>query len=183
MKLVKLLFITVSRFVGRLFFDSRLLRGRWFDGSTVGWRWMWRSILFQKVLGFNRSIPWPVSHRNHITNARNLRFSVDDMNNFQLFGCYFQNFGETITIGEGTYIGPNVGLITANHDPRDPRQHLEPAPVSIGRKCWIGMNTVVLPGVVLGDATTVGAGSVVTKSFPHGSCVIAGNPARLLKEL
>ena len=45
------------------------------------------------------------------------------------------------------------------------------------------MNAVILPGVTLGDFTVVGAGSVVTKSFPEGYCVIAGNPAKQIKTL
>lgn len=40
------------------------------------------------------------------------------------------------------------------------------------------MNSILLPGVCLGNNTIVGAGSVVTKSFPEGNCVIVGNPAR-----
>lgn len=53
--------------------------------------------------------------------------------------------------------------------------------VVIGDKTWIGMNCLILPGVVLGPNTVVGGGSVVTKSFPLGHCVIAGNPAKLIK--
>ena len=45
------------------------------------------------------------------------------------------------------------------------------------------MNCVLLPGVILGDNTIVGAGSIVTKSFPMGSCVLAGNPARIIRVL
>lgn len=45
------------------------------------------------------------------------------------------------------------------------------------------MNSTVLPGVVLGDHTVVGAGSVVTKSFPEGWQVIAGNPAKVIHKL
>ena len=45
------------------------------------------------------------------------------------------------------------------------------------------MNSVILPGVVLGEKTIVGAGSVVTKSFLEGYCVIAGNPAKKIKDL
>jgi carbonic anhydrase/acetyltransferase-like protein (isoleucine patch superfamily) len=45
------------------------------------------------------------------------------------------------------------------------------------------MNSIILPGVVLGIRTIVGAGSVVTKSFPDGYCVIAGNPAKIIKTL
>ena len=45
------------------------------------------------------------------------------------------------------------------------------------------MNSMILPGVELGPRTVVGAGSVVTKSFPEGDCVIAGNPAKIIKKL
>jgi acetyltransferase-like isoleucine patch superfamily enzyme len=40
-----------------------------------------------------------------------------------------------------------------------------------------------LPGVIIGDKTIVGAGAVVTKSFIEGNCVVAGNPAKLVKKL
>ena len=42
---------------------------------------------------------------------------------------------------------------------------------------------MILPGVHLGPRTVVGAGSVVTKSFPDGFCVVAGNPAKLVRKL
>ncbi|EOJ3081127.1 DapH/DapD/GlmU-related protein, partial [Acinetobacter baumannii] len=53
----------------------------------------------------------------------------------------------------------------------------------IGDKCWIGMNSVILPGVVLGNGTIVAAGAVVTKSFKQGNIVIAGVPAKIIKEI
>jgi len=76
-----------------------------------------------------------------------------------------------------------VGLITQNHNPLDLDEHLPGEDIVIGDRCWIGMNCVILPGVTLGPGTVVGAGAVVTKSFPEGQCVIAGNPARLLRRL
>jgi len=76
-----------------------------------------------------------------------------------------------------------VGIITANHDPADLCRHLPGKPVELGECCWIGMNSVILPGVTLGPHTIVGAGSVVTHSFADGYCVIAGNPARLVRTL
>jgi len=48
---------------------------------------------------------------------------------------------------------------------------------------WAGMNSVILPGVKLGTRTIVAAGSVVTKSFPEGYCVIAGSPAKIIRHL
>lgn len=51
----------------------------------------------------------------------------------------------------------------------------------IGKNCFIGGRSLILPGVEIGDGSVVGAGSVVTKSVPPG-CVVAGNPARILRE-
>nr|WP_157059076.1 sugar O-acetyltransferase [Loigolactobacillus rennini] len=90
-----------------------------------------------------------------------------------------------ITIGDHCYFGPDVGLYTPVH-PLDAEQRNADvemgAPITIGNSCWFGGRVTVLPGVTLGDEVVVGAGSVVTKSFPD-KVVIAGNPARVIKEL
>ena len=145
-----------------------------------GWKWAWRSLFCQKIAGFNRGIPWPVSPFSIVLKPFNIEFHVNDLNNFQHIGCYFQNSLGSISIGRGTFIAPNVGIITANHKAESLDEHMLPHDVVIGERCWIGMNCVILPGVVLGPQTIVGAGSVVTKSFPEGRCVIAGNPAILM---
>ena len=176
-------FSPVLRFSMGFFFDSRYLQGRFFDNRWLGWRWAWRSIWTQKLLGFNRRIPWPVSPMNIISNSQNIHFHPDDLNNFQAFGCYFQCNSAQIYIGRGTYIAPNVGIITSNHDPANVDLHLPGKDVVIGEKCWIGMNAVILPGVILGSHVVVGAGAVVTKSFPEGNCVVAGNPASVIRKL
>ena len=166
-----------------LFYDKKFLRGRWFEESSLGWTWCWRNLWMQKVKGINRDIPFPVSFRNEVSSAENLIFDPDDMNDFNAFGCYFQNFAAKIVIGKGSYIAPNVGLVTANHVLTDLEQHQPGKDIVLGKNCWIGMNSTVLPGVVLGDHTVVGAGSVVTKSFPEGWQVIAGNPAKVIRKL
>lgn len=51
----------------------------------------------------------------------------------------------------------------------------------IGKNCVIGINSIIMPGVRIGDEVVVGAGSVVTKDIPSNTAV-AGNPARVLKE-
>ncbi|MCI8547854.1 MAG: acyltransferase [Bacilli bacterium] len=183
-KIFKQIYIEISKLILPLFFDKKYLKGKYFTKkNTLGYRWAWRAVITQKILGYNRNIPWPVSFRTEISNKNNIEFEIDDLNNFQHFGCYYQNFNGKIKIGKGTYIAPNVGIITANHDLKDLSKHQEGRDVILGEKCWIGMNSMILPGVNLGDRTVVGAGSVVTKSFEDGNCVIAGNPARLLRKI
>lgn len=163
-------------------FDKRYLRGRYFDDTDEGWRWAWRGFIWQRIHGFNRYVRWPASPQIRILNPENITFHPEDINNFQGHGSYYQAFAK-ITIGKGTYIGPNVGIITMNHDVSSPTVYQEAKEVSLGANCWIGMNSVILPGVILGDHTVVGAGAIVTKSFPQGHVVVAGNPAKTIREL
>lgn len=90
-----------------------------------------------------------------------------------------------VTIGDNCFMGPQVGIYTACH-PIDSIQRnsgVEFAKaVTIGDSCWIGGHATINPGVVLGDNVVVGAGAVVTKSFA-ANVVIAGNPARVIKEI
>ena len=98
-------------------------------------------------------------------------------------GCYLQA-GNGITIGNGTIWAANVVIVSANHDPcKDDKSWIVDGPVIIGEDCWIGANVSILPGVHLCDRTVVGAGSVVTKSFDQTNIVIAGNPAKIVKNL
>lgn len=171
-----------------LFYDKKYKKSRYFTSNKyhgvtmIGWKWATIDGLNRIFLRSNVGVPWPVSSRVHVSNSQNIKFDPDDLNNFQTLGTYFQGIGE-IVIGKGTWIAPNVGLITANHDINDLNKHQPPKKIIIGKACWIGMNSVVLPGVVLGDHTIVGAGSVVTKSFPNGNCIIAGNPAEIIRFL
>ena len=89
-----------------------------------------------------------------------------------------------VTIGNDCKFGPKVGLYTPVHplDPAVRRTEAErTAPIKIGNDCWIGGSAMILPGVTLGNNVVVGAGAVVTHSFPD-NVVVVGNPARVLKE-
>lgn len=174
--------LPVLRAVGSIFFSKRYLKGHYFDMSLIGWKWVVRSILWQKILGVNRHVPWPVSPFILVSSPPNIEFDNDDLCNFQTVGNYFQTYRGTIHIGKGTRIGPNVGIITVNHDTVDLSRYLEDKDVFLGERCWIGMNSIILPGVRLGDGTIVGAGSVVTHSFPGGQVMIAGNPAKIINK-
>lgn len=58
-----------------------------------------------------------------------------------------------------------------------------PAEMIVLKKgCWIGANTILLPGVTVGENSVVGAGSIVTKSIPDG-VVAAGNPAKVIRNI
>ena len=165
-------------------FDTKYLRGRYFTKSKWGYKWLLRSIITQKILGINRNCPWPVSPFVHVTFPESIEFDPDDINTFQTFGSYFMARPDgRIKIGKGTWIAPNVGIITQNHDLKDLKKAALAEDVIIGEECWIGMNSVILPGVILGDHTIVGALSLVNKSFIEGNCLIAGNPAKKIRDL
>lgn len=90
-----------------------------------------------------------------------------------------------VTIGNHVMMGPNVQLYTAHHplNPRERNALKEIAyPIIIGDNVWIGGGAIICPGVTIGDNAVVGAGSVVTKDVPQ-NVVVAGNPARMIKEI
>ncbi len=180
--IIRYLWCQVLLLMGR--YDRKYCKGdRYWKGIYAeGWSWLFHDWWSCLVTGSNSSVPWPISSSNTVIGWKNIEFDPEDLHNFQGKGCYFQAVAK-ITIGKGTYIANNVGIITANHDVHDLRTHTEGIPVTIKNNCWIGMNCVILPGVQLGDNTIVGAGSIVTHSFPIGNCIIVGNPAKIIKEI
>lgn len=95
-------------------------------------------------------------------------------------GCLMMSAGG-ITIDDGAMIAANVQLISNNHDLYE-RQIITCRPVYIGKKAWIGAGATILPGVTIGENAVVGAASVVTKDVPANT-IVAGNPAKIIKEI
>lgn len=105
-------------------------------------------------------------------------------------GCMF--FGESntpdasITIEDDVMLGSGVHIYINNHNfdrtdiPIIDQGHYPFKPVILRKGCWVGANCIILPGVEIGENAVIGAGSIVTKSFPK-SVVVAGNPAKILK--
>lgn len=90
------------------------------------------------------------------------------------------SIGNNVTITSGvlflTHDG-STGLVRSSGGIR--YQHY--APVTVMDNVFIGVNAILLPGVVVGSNAIVAAGAVVTKAVPAGS-IVAGNPARIIGE-
>lgn len=88
-------------------------------------------------------------------------------------------------IGNNVLMGPEVILYAQNHNFRDKNTLIcnqgyeEEKGVIIEDDIWIGRRVIILPGVTVKKGTVIGAGSIVTKTFPEYS-VIGGNPAKVI---
>lgn len=87
---------------------------------------------------------------------------------------------EGIELRNGVFVGPNA-TFTNDMYPRSRQYPPAFARTVIGEGASIGANATLLPGITVGDRAMIGAGAVVTKSVPAG-CVVAGNPARIIKQ-
>ena len=112
--------------------------------------------------------------------------------------------GSMIAIAEGLEIGSNVliawGCCIVDHNShaldwrlraddtkgwiqgKKDWTHVKIKSVKICDNAWIGFNSIILKGVTIGQGAVVAAGSVVTKNVPPYT-VVAGNPARIIREL
>lgn len=118
-------------------------------------------------------------------------FFCDYGKNIEVGKNFFANYNCTlldvakIKIGDNCQLAPNVAIYTAGH-PVHPvtRSTLYEygKEVTIGDNVWLGGNTVVCPGVHIGNNVVIGAGSVVTKDIPDWS-IAAGNPCRVIRKI
>ncbi len=96
---------------------------------------------------------------------------------------------KSVQIGDNVLIGSGCLITDTDAHPIDWRerrdgsdQHKKVAPVTIGDDVFIGARSIILKGVTIGERTVIGAGSVVSKDVPP-DCIVAGNPARIVKKL
>ncbi|MCS5422121.1 MULTISPECIES: acyltransferase [Psychrilyobacter] len=113
------------------------------------------------------------------------RKGVNIKGNVKLYGR--QNWGTEpwmITLGNNVYITNNVSFLTHDGGTLILRQYVPDlelsSPIAVGDDVYIGINSVILPGVSIGNNVIVAAGSVVTRDIPDNS-VYGGVPAKFIK--
>lgn len=87
-----------------------------------------------------------------------------------------------INIEECCLIASNTSIICHEHvyrDKDDPELPLRDD-IYIGKRCFIGVGSIILPGAVIGDDCIIGAGSIVRGEIPSGSIAV-GSPARVVR--
>lgn len=118
-------------------------------------------------------------------------FTCDHGDHIHVGENFFANYDCTIMdacdvrIGKNCLLGPKVSIFSVGHpvDAELRQQGLAVAkPVTIGDNVWIGGNSVICPGVKIGNNVVVAAGAVVTKNVPD-NVVVGGNPAKIIKKI
>jgi serine acetyltransferase len=139
-------------------------------------RYAWR----QRMLGYNRQVPWPVHFTSVVKCPEKIQCGKRAPGSAP--GCYIDG-RNGIILEENVWIGPKVSIISQNHNTLDYRNYIAENPIIIRKNSWLGTGCILLPGIELGEHTIVGAGAVVTKSFPEGNQLLGGNPAVVIKRL
>lgn len=135
---------------------------------------------YQKILRINGSVPWPVHFTSKVKAAKNI-IRGSKAPGFSPW-CYIDG-RNGITIEENVWIGPRVSIISMDHDLNNYSSYKKEQPIVIRKNSLLTTGCIILPGVELGEHTVVAAGAIVTKSFPEGNQVLAGNPARVIKKI
>ncbi|MFL9831931.1 acyltransferase [Flavobacterium sp. ST-87] len=172
---------------------------------------IWISEQFKKI-GDNAGINKPIylTGGKYITIGNNfhcdhrLRMDAIDSYNNQVFipsivigdnvtiqkDCHIGAI-DKIVIGDNVLMGSKIFISDHSHGdislssillPPVDRPLVSKGPIYIEKNVWLGEGVVILSGVTIGENSIIGANSVVTKSVPK-NCVVAGNPAQIIKEL
>lgn len=85
-----------------------------------------------------------------------------------------------VTIGDNCNISFGVTFISLQHNAQSPSFACTGNPIIIENNVWLGANSIIMPGVTIGNGSVIGAGAVVTKSIPPFSIAV-GVPAKVIK--
>lgn len=140
-------------------------------GYLYNYQILIRYAILQKVFRINGSVPWPVDFRSKVISHELIEKGImcdpgDSMGNYI-------NAGGGIKFGDNIETGPNVVIVSMNHDIYDQRKYTDKKGIVIGNNVWIGANVTILAGSVIGDNVVIGAGCVVDKEIPSNSIVLS----------
>ena len=102
------------------------------------------------------------------------RMNIDPTAHFSLRVEFDRTHPSGVHIGPESYVA--FGAVILTHDMTRGLY----ADTRIGKRCFVGAHSILMPGVTVGDGSIVGAGSVVTRDVPAGT-IVAGNPARVVR--
>ncbi len=161
---------TIFRWLVKLFYPA-YQRPR--HGYMKHYRVLLDFFFMQKIMGFNRMVPWPVDFRSKVRGWKMIQKGImcDPADSP---GVYINAFGG-LRLGDNVAIAPNTTIVTTNHYKYDHRKKSSVNGVEIGSNVWIGANCVILPGSKIGDEVTIGAGCVISGEIPSKSTVVRGD--------
>lgn len=125
--------------------------------------------------GFDIQAPFYCDYGTNIYAGKNL---------FINFNCVILDCAK-VSLGDNVFLAPNVQIYTAHHPVIASERIKGPelaSPITIKNNVWLGGGAIVCPGVTIGENTTIGAGSLVTRSIPP-NMLAAGNPCRVLRSI
>jgi acetyltransferase-like isoleucine patch superfamily enzyme len=169
----KSIFRKINKFILNLLYKD-------LNNDSLSTKAIYQMAFFQKILRINSNVPWPVHWSSRVDVPEKIKIGTECPG--YMPGCYFDG-RNGIVLHENVTIGPNVNFISQNHDILDFDKYISASPIIIGKNSWIGAGVTILPGVELGEHTIVGANAVVTKSFTGSNQIIAGNPAKRIKQI
>jgi acetyltransferase-like isoleucine patch superfamily enzyme len=166
----------VKTFIAQLLWPEYIRNGGVIHSIPI----LFNCFVLQKLLRINSHVPWPVHYTTKVMSPE--KIENGDRTPGLSIACHLDG-RNGIKFGKNVWVGPRVSVISMNHDVQDYHKFINGKSVIIGDNCWLAANVVILPEVALGEHTVVAAGSVVTKSFTQGNVVLAGVPAKVVKEL
>ena len=134
------------------------------------------NFIFQRLFLLNHRCKTSVHFTSVILCAENLRIGQYSGKSLALSPNLYIQAHNGIEIGKNVLIGPNVSIISADHDLKLRSNWKKNPPIKIGSNVWIGTNATILPGSTVSDGCIIGANSLVKGTFPENT-LIAGNPA------
>lgn len=121
-------------------------------------QWLQKLVVRARLLYFNRV--WGMSIHPTVKMSMTAKFD--------------KTYPKGMHIDEESYVAFGAAILT--HD----RTRTMYRDTYIGKRCFIGARSLIMPGVRVGDGSIVAAGAVVTRDVPAGT-IVAGNPARIIR--